>query len=363
MKFKVSKDVLVGGLGRVQGLVAARNTMPVLLNVLIEAEGNQLRLTTTDLELTSQTTLEAAVAKGGSTTLPLKRLLAVVRECVADEVEFDITDNEAKIAAGSANFIMKGIRADDFPALPQFADTRAYSLPQDDFKRMLQRTAYAASNDPARGAINGVLLEFKDRKLTVVATDGRRLALVDGELEFPREAEGALVVPPRAVSELGRVLAGDEPLRIRASANQVAFEAGNYILMSKLMDGVFPNFRQVIPGAGEHRVEIPREEFLGALRRVAAVAMDYDISLYLTFARNKLEIFGSVAEVGQASESLAVKYDGQSTKISFNPEYLIEPLKNLASDALYFEFNDDIGPGVLKTEESFLYVIMPVRVS
>ena len=363
MKFKVTKEALSEGLSRVQGLILARTTIPVLSNVLMVAEKGSLRLTTSDMDLTSETSIPAEVTKAGSTTLPLKRLVAIVRECVAGELEFALDNQTATISAGSAVLKINGISAEDFPARPKFGESRVYTMKQEDLRRMLQRTAYSASVDATRGAINGVLLAFQGQKLTVVATDGRRLALVDSELEFPKECEGQIVLPPRAVSELSRTLTGEGPLTIRATANQVAFETSEYTLMSKLMEGVFPNFRQVIPSQCENRVVMPREDFLGALRRVSALAMDNEISLTLTFARNKLEVFGSVAEVGEAKESLPVKYDGKSIKIAFNPYYLIEPIKQLSSDNLYFEFNDDIGPGVLKSDESFLYVIMPVRVS
>lgn len=363
MKLKISKEALSEGLGRVQGLILARTTIPVLSNVLMVAEKGQLRLTTSDMDLTSETSVPAEVLKGGSITLPMKRLLAVVRECVSGELEFSLEDQMISITSGGALLKINGISAEDFPARPKFGESRVYTMKQEDLRKMLQRTAYSASVDATRGAINGVLLSFQDQKLTVVATDGRRLALVDAELEFPEECQGQIVLPPRAVAELNRTLTGEGPLTIRATSNQVAFETEGYTLMSKLMEGVFPNFRQVIPTQNENRVVIPREGFLGALRRVSALAMDNDISLTLTFARNKIEVYGSVAEVGEARESLPVRYDGKSVKIAFNPYYLIEPIKQLASDEIYFEFNDDIGPGVLKSDESFLYVIMPVRVS
>lgn len=362
MKFRISKETLVNGLAAVQGALPARTTLPVLNNVLVKAERGRVHLTTTDMDMSVVTGMEATVSETGAFTLPMKRLSAIAREAASTEVDIETNNDEGIITTGSATYKLKGVGADDFPALPNLSDTRTYTLKREDFRSMLQRTAYAVSSDQGRLIMTGVLLEFKDQKLTAVATDGRRMALVDSEIEFPKEMECDFIIPSKAVAELLRSMAGEGPMKIRVERNQIAFDVDDYTLMTKLIEGTFPNFRQVIPGPCEHRVMIAREDLLNAIRRVTALTSDQSIGIMVTFSKNKLDIFASDANVGEARETLAVKYEGSSTRISYQPTYLMEPLKALVSDNVYFEFNDDISPGVLKTEESFLYVIMPMRV-
>jgi DNA polymerase-3 subunit beta len=269
----------------------------------------------------------------------------------------------ASIRCGSSFFKLVGISEEDFPPLPRFEDVRSFSIEQGVFKEMLQKTAYAASADETRYVLNGVLLSFKADKLIVVATDGRRLALVEQELEFPEESEVDLIIPSKTVAELSRTLQDEGELKIRASENQVAFEFGNMLIISKLIEGSYPNFRQVIPSQSEERIAVEREGLLTAVKRVALMSSDQSSSVKLTFGKNRLEITTETPDVGEARESLPVKYDGKEISVAFNPEYMIDPLRNLHSDEVYMELTDELSPGVIKSDVPFLYVIMPIRIT
>jgi len=247
--------------------------------------------------------------------------------------------------------------------MPAVESEHSYTIGAGVFKEMLQKTSYAASSDETRKALNGVLLSFKDDKLTVVATDGRRLALVEQEVEFPASAEADLILPPKTVNELIKTLDGDDLLRIKLDEGRVSFEVANLLVVSKLVDDTYPNYAQVIPDVSEVRVQIERELFLGAVRRAALLTTDQSNSVKLCFSENNLEIITETPEVGEAKETVAVKYSGGDMAIAFNPTFLMAPLKYLQSDDIYFEMNDEMSPGVIKADVPFLYVIMPMRIS
>jgi len=228
---------------------------------------------------------------------------------------------------------------------------------------MLRNTAYAASHDESRPMLNGVLLSFKDGKLAVVATDGRRMALHEQEVEFPKGAEADLILPFKTVEELTGTLQSEGQLKILTTAKQVAFEFDDITVISKLVEGTFPNFRQVIPAQAEEHVVIERETLLNAMHRVSLVSGDNSTSAKLMFTKNKLEISISAPNVGEASETITTKYTGRAITIAFNPDFLMDPLRTLTSDDVTLELTDDMNPGVIKCNIPFLYVIMPMRVT
>ena len=363
MKLSIKKDDLLAGLQKVQAAVAGRTTLPVLGNILVQTEGEKLRITASDLAMTVSATVSAIVGEEGATTLPAKRLFAIVREMAGTEIELETNERDVTtIKSASAVFQLNGISAEDFPALPKVNDARTFTVDRTVFRSMLQRTFYAASGDETRQVLNGVLLAFWDGRLTVVATDGRRLAMVEQEVEMAKEA-AEFIVPTKAVSEIVLMLDGQGPVTLNAMANLIAVDAGDTVLYSRLVEGTFPNYRQVIPGQCEERVTLEREMFMTAVRRVALLTSETNNSVKLRIARNKLEISAQTPDVGEAKETLQIKYGGKELNVSFNPAFLTDPMKNLVSDQVYFEFNDDTSPGVIKTDEPFLYVIMPMRMS
>ena len=228
---------------------------------------------------------------------------------------------------------------------------------------MLQETSYAASNDETRVVLNGVLIAFKDEKIVVVATDGRRLALVEQELEFPQESEGSFIIPSKTVNELLKTLSDTGELVIQLLDTQVAFEFDNMLIISKLIEGAYPNYRQVIPSGCEIRIPVEREGLLTAVKRVALIAKEQQCTVRLAFESNLLEITTEAQDIGSAREAIPVKYDGVRIEVAFNPDFLMEPLKNLKSDEIYMELTDDMSPGVIKSNVPFIYVIMPMRIS
>ena len=362
MKLIVNRDAMLEALAKVQSVVSTKTTIPVLSNVLFTAEKGRLLLSSTDLEVSVQTEVAADVSKTGSTTLPAKRIFSVIRELPPHDLELEVDDNHvASISCGNAFFKIVGLGPDDFPPIPEPDSEQAFTLDQGALRQMLKTVHYAASNDETRYVLNGVLFSFIDQKLTLVATDGRRLALTETELEYPEDAEQELVVPSKTIHELIRNLDGEGELRLAAAGNQAVFDLGGMQIITKLIDGTFPNYRQVVPAACEERVALDRESLLAAVRRVALVTNEQSNSVKLSFLENALEIVTVTPDVGEAREQLPIKYSGKEVTIAFNPEFMMAPLKVLESDEVFLELTDELSPGVLKSDISFLYVIMPMR--
>jgi DNA polymerase-3 subunit beta len=364
MKFKVDRESILEGLQKVQSVVSSRTTLPVLSNVLLKAEANRIWFTTTNLEVSVRTGIDADVEEEGSTTLPVRRLFSIVRELDSAKLEFETDDKDiTSIRSASSFFKVIGISDEEFPPLLELDAGQGYVLEQGVFKEMLRDTSYAASGDETRYILNGVFLSFKGEKLTIVATDGRRLALIEKEMEFPESSEVDLVVPSKTVDELVKNLGDQGSVNIKANANQISFEFDDLLVVSKLIEGTYPNYKQVIPSQCEERVPIEREALFTSVRRVAILTSDKSNSVKFNFGKNKLEITAITPEVGEAHETIPVKYDGKQISIAFNPEFVLDPLRNITSDEVYFELTDDLSPGVLKCDIPFLYVLMPMRVN
>lgn len=364
MKIKVNKEAIIECLQKVQSVINPRNALPVLSNVLFKAERGKLELTATDMSLTVRATMDAEVAEPGTTTLPAKRIFGVFRELSVEEAEMEVSEqNIASIQAGSSYFRIHGISEADYPSLPEMAEPKVFSLDQAAFRNMLKLTSYAASVDANRPLLNGVLLSFKAGKLSVVATDSRRLALVEQEVEFPADAGMDLIVPLKTVDELLRTLGESGPLKILATPKQIAFEFDGVLVVSKLVEGTYPNFRQVIPPSNGERVAMERETLLTAVRRTSQLVIDAVSGVKLTFTKNKLEILATAPDIGEARETMDVKYKGPDIAISFNPAFLMDPLKALTADEVFLDLTDDTSPGVMRSTVSFVYVLMPIRVT
>ena len=375
MKFKINQDHFSNGLQQVLNVVASRSTMPILSNVLIEAEEGHISLTTTNLDLGIRCRIKAEVSETGTITLPVRKLATIVKELPVNEVFLETSENnQAKITSGGSLFKIMGISSEEFPPLPSFENRKVYELSQDEIVNMLKSVSYAQSTDENRYILNGVYFNFADEKLTLVATDGRRLGLTGLELEVSEENAGSLILPAKTVAELERLMGKGEKVNIAFNDRQAAFEIGldesgesglvdHLYLVSKVVEGNYPNYRQVIPKETEHRVKIERELMLECVHRAALVTSDKSNSVKIKVSKNLLEITGQSTEYGESHESMAIAYDGPEVQVAFNPQFLMEPLKALTKDEVFFEFKDELSPGLFKTLDNFICVIMPLRLN
>jgi DNA polymerase-3 subunit beta len=369
MNLTISKEQLINGLQTVQNVVSSRTTLPILSNVLLRAEGDRLELTATDLDVTVCCSVEAKVKTAGATTIPVKRFFGIVRELGNLELDLEADEKHScSIRSGASFFRIHGLSADEFPPLQAFKEDKKVALPQDTLRGMFKKTSFAISTDEARYVLNGIFISLKDHKMTMVATDGRRLALVDEEIDISDNSHGEFILPAKAVNELTRLLQDKGEVEVRYAENQASFtlkdeKNSSILIVTRLVEGNYPNYRQVIPSETKERVTLAREDFMHALRRAEIMTSDKANSVKLSFTRNKLEITANAPEVGEAKESLAVNYKGPEMAIAFNPKYVIDPLSALVNDEVYLELIDELSPGVLKINGPFLYVVMPMRLS
>jgi DNA polymerase-3 subunit beta len=367
MNLTISKEQMINGLQAVQNVVSTRTTLPILSNVLLRAENDRLEFTATDLDVTISCAVEAKVKKPGASTVPVKKLFGIVRELSNLELDLEVDEkHNCSILCGASFYKINGLGAEEFPPLPQFKDDRKVVLPQETVKSMMKKTSFAMSADESRYVLNGIFISLKDQKMTMVATDGRRLALVDGEVDIAENSQGDFIVPAKTVNELNRLLQDKGEVEIRYAENQASFslkdeKGGSVLVITKLIEGNYPNYRQVIPGEAKERISLPREEFLHALRRAEIMTSEKSNSVRLTFEKNKLEITANSPDVGEAKETLTINYKGANLAIAFNPRYVIDPLVALTNDEVFIELIDELSPGVLKILGPFLYVVMPMR--
>jgi DNA polymerase-3 subunit beta len=374
MKFKINRDHFSNGLAQVLNVVGSKATMPILSNVLIEAEKDYISLTTTNLDLGIRCKIKAEVKEGGSVTLPVKRLATIVRELPNVDVSFDATPNhQVKLTSGGSTFRIMGIGKEEFPPLPEFGDDKSFTLEQAELTSMLKSVSYAQSSDETRYILNGVYFNFRDGKLSLVATDGRRLALISKELEVSADSAGSIILPAKTVSELTRMLDKGEKLKIAFNDRRASFQIStdkdssglvdSIYLYSKVVEGNYPNYQQVIPKETHQRIKLERELFLQCVHRAALVTSEKSNSVKIKLTSNLLEITAQSPDFGEAHESMAIAYSGPDLQVAFNPAFVLDPLKALTKDEIFFELKDEVSPGVFKTLESFICVIMPVRLS
>lgn len=364
MKFKIIRSKFLEGLKSVQNIVAGKGTLPVLQNVKIEAVENGIKMTTTDLDISIKADCECEVIEQGASTLPVKLLFNSVSKMAEGEVEVDIDSKErASISAGSAKFKLSGMPESEFPKLPQDEDAYAYNLQQATVREMLRKVAYAASQDDTRRTLKGVLMSFKDQKLTMVATDGRRLALVENEVEFPLSDERDIVLPSKAVQELQRSLTNEGEVSVMVQKSQICFKIATLTIYSKLMDDAYPNYRQVIPQETAESISVDRQLLLDALDRASVMTMDEAHSTKLIFDSGKLVVTSAASDIGEAKDEVPIKYAGEKIEIMFNPNYVMDPLKAIDDDEVTINLNSGHQPAVIKCSIPFLYVLMPLRIS
>lgn len=363
MKLSVGKDNLQNALHKVLSVVSTRTTIPVLSNALLAANGDGLTITTTDLEVSITTRIAATVEKEGEITLPAKKLGQIIDRLPSGDVLIDTDEQHStRISCNEIRYHLMGMDAAEFPRENNFQEERRVRLPAVAFGKLLRKIGYSVSQDQGRLVLTGILLSIREGNFTAVATDGRRLALIEQVLESAEpQMDGDVVLPGKVASELQRLLVEDGDVEIRTADARISFQFGSTTLISKLVDGAYPNYRQVVPDNFSNAVVIPREQLALALSRVSLVVTESGSSVKFNLKPGHLLLSAKSAEYGEASEPLEVSYEGQPLVISFNPDYLADPLKFLECDELTLRFNDEYKPVVLLGDEGFLYVIMPMR--
>lgn len=364
MKIVCPKERLLNAISQIQGAVSPKTTLPILANVLLEANAGILTLTATDLDIGIQYKIPVEMAEPGASTLPAKRLFSIIRELPDGDVEIVINQaHAATITCGSAYFRVVGIGREEFPKLPEFPEAKTYEIPQSLLKEMINKTSYSMCHDESRYVLNGIYVSVKLNKVIMVATDGRRLAFIEKHVKLPKDAEMEVIIPAKTVQELVKLLNAEDNASIVLAKNQIAFKLPNCTLISRLIEGVYPNYKQVIPEGLEQKITLNKEEFLSAVKRSTLITNDRSNSIKLNFLPQHLVISANTPDVGESRESINIPYEGKDIEVAFNPNYIVDVLKNLDEQEVMFEVTDSVNPGIIRTGPEFLYVIMPMRVS
>jgi DNA polymerase-3 subunit beta len=331
-------------------------------------------LTTTNLDLAIRCAVKAEIESSGEITLPVKTLAKIIMSAQKQEITVESADGmSAKISSGDATYKLHGLKSEEFPPLPSFVDQHNYEFNPQELFNMLSSVSYAKSTDENRYVLNSVYFNFSEDKLTLVATDGKRLALISRELKLEQEEDGSIILPAKTVTELEKLLTQGAAVKISFNNRQVAFDisvgeesannglTGSIYLVSKILEGNYPNYKQVIPKEAEQRIKVERELMLEAVQRASLVANDKQKLVRLKMSKNLLEVSCQSVELGNYNETIEIEYDGPEVQIGFNPEFLQHPLSKLTKDEIYFECKDENTPGVFKTLDNFLCVVMPMR--
>jgi DNA polymerase-3 subunit beta len=369
MKFSVSREKFIGSLGVAVRGVSTRSAIQTLAGVRLEAnDGGGVELQATDMELGIRVGAEASVDRAGVVVLPGRLLLDVVRSLPKDDLslEYRSQEGDVELVSGPSRFHLRTLPADEFPKLPEVGDASVMRVPSQAFVETVGRVARAASRDETRPHLTGVLVSAAEKELRMVATDSYRLSVKETTLDEPLEGSLEANVPARTLQELSRISSADggDRIEIAALEHQVIFRVGDVTLSSRLVEGRFPNYKQLLPDQFEHELHVSGPELLEVVRRISLLAQK-NAPLRMRFAEGALEVSAQTPDIGEASESLPVPFDGEALEIGFNPEFLREGLESAESDDLILKLISPLRPGLIQSGDDggFIYLVMPIRLN
>lgn len=371
MKLKIKKEEILKGLQRIQGIVEKKNTMPILSNMLLTAEGGSIEIIATDLEIGLRGRYVADVEKPGSVTVSAKKMYEIVRELPADDVQIKVEEgNWVKIISGHAQFKLVGLPKDEYPALPDVAEEGMIAIDGDMLREMIKKTLYAVGENDARYVLNGLFVHMTQAKgglnIRMVGTDGHRLSMIDRVIDAKHKEE-SFIIPKKAMMELRRLLEEDAPkteLRIGFSKNHALFKRDGLVMVSKLIDGNYPNYLQVVPAKSSKKVTVSKEVMTHAVKRVSILSKEKTNAVKLQLEKERIILSTNNPEIGEASEELAVDYSGEGIAIGFNSRYLMDVLMSMDREHIAIELNDPLSPCLITEDgdENYKCVVMPMRV-
>ena len=367
MELVVRKNDLLRELQLFQGIVERKNTIPILANVLIEAKGDEVKLLATDLEVALRSRCPASVAKSGSLTLPAKKLYEIIKALPETDVRIVEDKNGVKVAADRFDSRIQTLPREDFPSLPEATGAARAALPRQALKEMVAKTQFAITGEDTRYFLNGAKFVIKPDSLTLVATDGHRLALVEVEHKIGVTEESGVILPKKTLLELGKLLLeGEGDVMFESGENHLFFEVGGRMLISRMIDGQFPAYERVIPKGNDKHIEFERDRLTNAVKRVALLSNERSRAVKLEIKKGKVEVTSSSSEFGEAREELPVDYAGGPLTISFNAQYVLDFLNVVETDVVMLSLKDDVSQAVMKPVGAkgydYTYVIMPMRI-
>jgi DNA polymerase-3 subunit beta len=371
MQWKIEKKDLIKPLTILQGIVERRSSIPALSNVLIETDEDEIRLTTTDLETSIISHIPCSTIKqAGKICVSARKLYEIIRELPEETISIEGMENHwARISCGNALFNLSGLDPMEFPTVPSYLEEDLVPIESFDLREMVEKVIFCASAEESRYNLSGVFFEVissQEKNLArMVATDGHRLALIDREgAEIPRMEKGA-IIPKRGLNEV-RKIAGEYPGEIMISLTETTcvVKAGSFVMMIRLIDGDFPDYRQVIPRESDKVIRLTTREFVACLRRISTIAIDRVEGVKFTFKKGGIELYSSTQDIGNAVEEFPANYEGQELSIGFNARYMLDAVNEIDEEEFILELKDEASAALIRpaSGHSPLYVIMPMRV-
>ena len=362
LRITVSKDELVSALGVVSRAVSTRTSVQILSGILVEAQGSELRLAATDMELSLRASASAQIEGDGAIVLPGKTFADIARLLPAGDVSIEHKPAESvvHVTAGSASYTLHTYNPEDFPRLQELDTVQTFTVDRESLLETIHRVARAASRDESRPVLTGILVSFTGGKLVMAATDSYRLAVKETELEGTIP-ELEAIVPSRALQELARIASSGDNVEVGVHENQVVFATDGVWLTTRRIDGQFPNYRQLLPEQFEHELTVPRLELLEVVRR-ASVMIQRATPLQLRFAEGELTVIARTQDVGESQESMPVAFSGETLEIGFNADFLRDGLESMDGDDVRLKLISPLRPAVIQGEgDDFTYLVMPIR--
>jgi len=362
MKIKTSKENLLLGIQTVQNIVSPRATLPILSNILIETKSDTLKLNATDLDIGISCEIPVSVLEEGAITIPAKKFSDIVKELPAGDITI-ITrkNNQIDIEGCNCHFKLIGLPKEEFPKFPEFKDIEVIQVDQGILKEMFRLTSFAVSHEESRYVLNGVLMEISGNIIRIVATDGRRLAKIENKLPKPTKKDITAILPIKAVQEINRTLKEEGLISILTSANQLLFDINGILIATRIIEGEFPNYNQVIPASTSPKIKVNTQDLLSAIRRANLLTTPDFQAIKFEVFRDKIIISKTTPDVGESREELPIEYGGPELIVGFNPQFLIDVFKNINSETIELELLGSDKPGVMRLD-NYLYLALPMRI-
>lgn len=364
MRFTTTKNDILKTIQKVQNAISPKSALPILANILLEAQKNRIKLTATDLDIgiSSHTAIKPEIE--GAITLPAKKFIDIIKELpdLGDIIITTKKNNITTIECGKIVFKIIGLPKDEFPQPPDFKNKDSVTLPKKLLRNIISLTAFAVSKDETRYILNGVLFMIKRKTIKLVATDGRRLAVVEKEMPKETILDKKLIIPTKTIQELNRLLEGDGDVEILFDENQVLFNLGDTVIISRIIEGEFPNYEQVIPKEVKEKIVVDKDALMAATKRASILTNQDSMAIKLDVSKNKIAISKNTPYMGEVREEISANYKGKDITVGFNPNYIIEVLKNIDTKEVELELADNDKPGVIRLGNEYVYVVLPMQI-